>query len=92
MWLLWTPQETNIPLSQPACIQKVKKNGKKKRLLFAADITHAFQRPKQSKRVQMGRCSVSDFSVPYGMDNNSKNNLDVEGTLRNTISIAANLG
>lgn len=40
----------------------------------------------------MGRCCVSDFSVPYGTDNNRKNNLDVEGKLRNTISIAANLG
>lgn len=44
------------------------------------------------KRVQMGRCCVSDFSVPCGMDNNLKNKLDVEGMLRNTISIAANLG
>lgn len=40
----------------------------------------------------MGRCCVSDFSVPYGTDNNSKNNFVVEGMLRNTISIAANLG
>lgn len=40
----------------------------------------------------MGRCCVSDFSAPHGMDNNGKNNLDVEGKLRNTISIAANLG
>lgn len=60
--------------------------------MFAADITRAFQRPKQSQRVQTGRCCVSDFTVPYGTDNNSKNNLDVEGTLRNTISIAANPG
>lgn len=73
-------------------LKKMVRRKKKKRHVFATDITHAFQRPKQSKRVQMGRCCVSDFSVPYGMDNNSTNNLVVGGMLWNTISIAANLG
>lgn len=55
----------------------VKRKKKKKKHVFATDITHAFQRPKQSKRVQMGRSCVSDFSVPYGMDNNSTNKVEL---------------
>lgn len=90
-WLLQTPRETNTPLSRPACIQKVTEKGKNKRLVFAAGISRASQRPQQSE-CSNGRCCVNDFSVPHGMDNNSKNNWDVESTLRNTISTAANLG
>ena len=73
-----TPFHSPNPSGYKDLKEMVKRKKKeKKKHVFATDITHAFQRPKQSKRVQMGRSCVSDFSVPYGMDNNSTNKVEL---------------